>query len=112
MCTHFPLQSEFLQAALNLDGSGFIWLVTDDNVDIHIITTSNYRHPVQVKEMTLHPVLCLDLWEHAYYHDCRSDREQYVKEWWKYVNWPFASAEFIKSVGAAYQHQIKIHEEE
>lgn len=33
------------------------------------------------------PILVLDVWEHAYIGDFGTDRDRYIKEWFKYINW-------------------------
>ncbi len=32
-------------------------------------------------------ILVLDMWEHAYYLDYKTDKKAYVKNFWKIVNW-------------------------
>ena len=82
---------EFTTKALGLFGSGWVWL--QPNMDI--ITTPNQDS--LLSEGEAEPVLGLDVWEHAYYLDYKNHRDEYVKSWWKIVNWPVAEARYEKT---------------
>jgi Fe-Mn family superoxide dismutase len=80
---------EFLQKATAHFGSGWLWLVQDDNQKLALITTSN----AQIPTISQKPLLVLDLWEHAYYVDYRNERAEYAKLFLeKLVNWEFANS--------------------
>lgn len=74
---------EFTTKALGLFGSGWVWLMP--NADI--ITTPNQDSPLMLGPVE--PILGLDVWEHAYYLDYNNDRSNYIKNWWRVVNWQF-----------------------
>jgi len=76
-------QEEFEKKALGRFGSGWIWLVVK-NGKLEIMDTVNGDSPVI---LGLTPVLGLDIWEHAYYLKYRNMRIDYVKAWWRVVNW-------------------------
>jgi superoxide dismutase, Fe-Mn family len=72
----------FNEKALSLFGSGWVWL--QPNLDI--ITTANQDSPLS--QGLPEAILGLDVWEHAYYLDYKNHRDEYVKNWWRVVNWP------------------------
>ncbi len=77
-------------AATNF-GSGWTWLVKNDDGSVEIVNTSNAANPMTDGKT---PVLTCDVWEHAYYIDYRNARPKYVEAFWNLVNWDFASANF------------------
>lgn len=77
-------QKEFEAAATTLFGSGWAWLVADRDGKLQIMKESNAGNPVK---HGLKPLLCFDVWEHAYYLDFQNRRADQVKELWKIVSW-------------------------
>ncbi len=75
-------------AATTQFGSGWAWLVLDDNV-LKVVKTSNAETPLT---MGLTPLLAIDVWEHAYYLDYRNRRADYVNAVLdKLINWNYAA---------------------
>lgn len=70
-------------AGMKRFGSGWSWLVVDGG-HLKVVSTANQDCPLQSNQ---YPVLGVDVWEHAYYVDYRNRRADYLKEWWKVVNW-------------------------
>lgn len=64
-------------------GSGWAWLVLD-NGELKVTSTANQDNPV-MDGVT--PLLGNDVWEHAYYLTYKNVRPDYLKAWWKVVNW-------------------------
>ncbi len=81
-------KEEFSQAATGRFGSGWAWLVQDENGELKITSTSNAETPMTEKQNAL---LTCDVWEHAYYIDYRNRRPDYVQAFWELVNWEFVS---------------------
>ncbi len=81
-------KEQFTQTALTTFGSGWAWLVEDEQHQLKIISTSNAGTPLT---MNLKPLLTCDVWEHAYYIDYRNARPDYLTAFWRLVNWEFAN---------------------
>lgn len=89
-------------------GCGWVWLVKNNgNMDriqdsLSILTTFNGASPLfksdqqqstnfSVSSVKNSPILGLNLWESAFILDYGIDREAYVQNWWKAVNWNVVS---------------------
>lgn len=81
-------KEEFSNAAANQFGSGWTWLVKKADGTVTIECTSNAGTPIQEKR---HPVLTIDIWEHAYYIDYRNARPKYIEAFWNLINWDFVN---------------------
>lgn len=76
-------KERFSEAAKTVFGSGWAWLVVN-NGKLEIVKTQNQDTPVS---KGMHPVMLLDVWEHAYYLKHMNKRPDYVEAWWNVVNW-------------------------
>lgn len=81
-----PFKEEFIQKALTLFGSGWVWLVKN-NGKLEVLSTLNQNSPLSQNKI---PVLCIDLWEHAYYLKYQNKRADYINAWLNIVNWKVA----------------------
>jgi superoxide dismutase, Fe-Mn family len=96
--------SAFSAAAAAHFGSGWIWLVVTDGV-VGIVATHDADLPL-VHGRT--PLLCCDLWEHAYYLDYHNRRAEYVTVFLDHlVNWDFANTN-LTAAGAAMNEAIAV----
>lgn len=77
-------QKELSNAAISRFGSGYGWLVIDDNKELSIISTANQDMPFEQGKT---PLLVIDVWEHAYYLKYQNRRPEFIENWWKTVNW-------------------------
>lgn len=73
------------EAADNLFGSGWIWLVYDMNTGKLRIYPLNYGSPLVEENFV--PLLGMDVWEHAYYVDYQWKKFEYVRSFWKCIDW-------------------------
>jgi superoxide dismutase, Fe-Mn family len=76
-------KKEFTTAALGVFGSGWAWVITDGD-GLKIVTTPNQDTPVMEGK---HPILGIDVWEHAYYIKYQNRRPEYVEAWFNVINW-------------------------
>lgn len=80
----------FINAATTQFGSGWVWLVLEQNT-LKIVKTSNADTPIAHGQTAL---LTCDVWEHAYYLDYQNRRKDFVKTFLdQLVNWEFASSQ-------------------
>ena len=85
-------KEKFTNAAVTLFGSGWAWLVKNNDGSLAIEATSNAGNPLKDGKK---PLLTCDVWEHAYYIDYRNARAKYVEAYWNIVNWDFANKIFV-----------------
>lgn len=83
------LKSALKSAALGQFGSGWAWLVLDPNGILSIQKTPNQDTP-----LPLQPLLCCDVWEHAYYLQYQNRRADYFENWWQLIDWPQLSQDY------------------
>ena len=87
----------FSTAAASHFGSGWVWLVVTSGV-VGIVATHDADLP-PVHGRT--PLLCCDLWEHAYYLDYQNRRAEWVAAFLDHLaNWDFANANLTAAAAA------------
>ena len=74
----------FTTASANRFGSGWAWLVLNSGKKLEIVSTPNQDNPLTDGK---HPILGLDVWEHAYYLKYQNRRPDYIAAWWNVINW-------------------------
>ena len=90
-------KKQFSDAAAGRFGSGWAWLIIS-NGKLTVTSTPNQDNPLMdVAEIKGHPVLGLDVWEHAYYLKYQNRRPEYIENWWNTINWDEASKRFSES---------------
>jgi len=84
-------KEKFSAEAASLFGSGWAWLVKNNNGSLSIIQKSNAENPLREG---LKPVLTCDVWEHAYYIDYRNKRPEYIKSFWEIIDWDIIASRY------------------
>jgi Fe-Mn family superoxide dismutase len=74
----------FTKTAAGVFGSGWAWLVMDEDGKFMVTSTPNQDSPIMNQQT---PVLGLDVWEHAYYLKYQNKRPDYIDAWWNVVDW-------------------------
>ena len=81
-------KAEFVKTGMDHFGSGWIWLCINDG-KLKLSSMPNQNNPYI--EGCGKPLIGCDVWEHAYYLKYQNDREKYLKNWVKLINWNFVN---------------------
>ena len=82
----------FQTSAVGNFGSGWTWLVKKADGSVDIVNMGAAGTPLTTDDTAL---LCVDVWEHAYYIDYRNLRPKFVETFLNSLaNWKFAEANF------------------
>ena len=73
---------EFITVANKLKGSGFTFLVLNNN-ELEIINLPNQDNPYLYGMV---PLIALDMWEHSYYLKYQNNKEQYIKNFFSIID--------------------------
>jgi Fe-Mn family superoxide dismutase len=83
-------QEEFAKAATGRFGSGWAWLVLDED-KLAMTSTPNQDNPISEGKTSL---VGLDVWEHAYYLNYQNRRPEYVTNFFKIIDWDTVSEKY------------------
>lgn len=78
------MQTDFNAAGGRQFGSGWVFVTVDKQGKLAIETRPNQDSPLMDGKRVL---FGNDVWEHAYYLNYQNRRADYLKSWWKVVNW-------------------------
>jgi superoxide dismutase, Fe-Mn family len=88
-------KTKFSSTAVTRFGSGWAWLAVNKG-KLEIGSTPNQDNPIMdISDIKGNPILCLDIWEHAYYLKYQNKRTDYISAWWNLVNWEESSRLFV-----------------
>ncbi len=89
------LQDIVKQAALNVLGAGWVWLIAEQDGSLHIIITQNYEIPRISNSVC---IFALDVWEHAYFLPYPADISAYINNWFSVLDWNKAEKNYLKAI--------------
>lgn len=76
-------KTKFTAVSKSVFGSGWVWLIQRRDGVVIVPTIGagiTFRHDEN-------PLLCLDMWEHAYYLDYKNDKTAYIEAFFNLVDW-------------------------
>jgi Fe-Mn family superoxide dismutase len=85
-------KTDFSDAAIKVFGSGWAWLILDEK-ELKIVSSPNQDVPLSHSK---HPLLGLDVWEHAYYLKYQNKRVDYIAAFFSVINWDVVAERFEK----------------
>lgn len=80
------LHTAMKNGSVSVFGSGWCCLCANKDGDLSLQKTPN-----QDTTLPQTPILCCDVWEHAYYLQYQNRRNEYFDGWWRLINWPQVS---------------------
>jgi len=84
----------FAKAAATRFGSGWAWLCVNDE-KLEVCSSANQDNPLMPGVgCGGHPILGLDVWEHAYYLNYQNRRPDYINAFFEVVDWNAVGARF------------------
>ncbi len=88
----------FSKAAATQFGSGWAWLCVHKGGKVEICSTPNQDNPL-MPEVGCggHPILGLDVWEHAYYLNYQNRRPDYINAFFDIINWNEVEKRYAKA---------------
>ena len=89
-------KSKFSAAAATRFGSGWAWLCVDSTGGLEVCSTANQDNPLMPGECGKTPILCLDVWEHAYYLNYQNRRPDYIDAFFNVINWEVVAKMYVK----------------
>ncbi|WP_418981961.1 superoxide dismutase [Alistipes sp.] len=87
------MKEQMNKAAVALFGSGWVWLAADREGKLVVVSEPNAGNPMREG---MKPLMCIDVWEHAYYIDYRNRRADAVDALWNRIDWKTIGDRFEK----------------
>ena len=86
-------KNDFSKAAATRFGSGWAWLGVK-NGKLKISSTENQDNPIMDDQCGCIPILCIDVWEHAYYLNYQNKRPDYINAFFNVIDWNEVESRF------------------
>ncbi len=83
-------KAQFGNAAKQVEGSGW-GILAFEPLSMRLLVLEAEKHQ-NLSVWGVHPLLVIDVWEHAYYLKYNNRRPEYVDAFWNVVNWNDAAA--------------------
>ena len=90
-------KNEFSKAAATRFGSGWAWLCAHNDGKLEICSTANQDNPIMPNGCGGNPILCIDVWEHAYYLNYQNRRPDYINAFFNVINWEEVNKKFLSA---------------
>jgi Fe-Mn family superoxide dismutase len=91
-------REKFSLAANSCASEGWVWLTYSEK-QLKISCTSGNNSPVMdTASVKGTPLLCLDLWKHAWADLYKDDKSAYIQSFWQVVNWDFISLRYNRNL--------------
>ena len=88
-------KENFKKAASTRFGSGWAWLCVHKDGKLEICSTPNQDNPIMQNGCGGKPILCLDVWEHAYYLNYQNRRPDYIEAFFNLINWDEVNNKYL-----------------
>jgi Fe-Mn family superoxide dismutase len=85
------MKAAMKDAGLKRFGSGWTWLVSNAGA-LSVVSTPNQDNPIM--DGLGHPLIGIDVWEHAYYLTYQNRRADYLDAWWNVIDWHNVNRDF------------------
>ena len=89
-------KEKFKTAAMTRFGSGWAWLCAHADGKLEICSTANQDNPLMPNGCGGVPILCLDVWEHAYYLNYQNRRPDYINAFFNVINWEEVNKKYLQ----------------
>lgn len=92
------LKEKLIALAIGQFGSGWAWLSADKDGGLHVSQSLNQDNPISQGTGNM-PIMCIDVWEHAYYLKYRNLRADHVRDLFDIIDWRAVEANYEKAIG-------------